>query len=107
MHCWTAGSAPCRRWTGGHHEVRLGQPPTPAMIARGLPVPTPDPDDPTADLLAAIGAAEPQDLLDRLSQVPPHPKSLCAAAARNWNSAGSTKPSGGAGLVPRACLKVE
>ncbi|MBB4917003.1 serine/threonine-protein kinase [Streptosporangium saharense] len=65
---------PLERWTRGLRGALPGLPPPSALVARGLPVPRIDPDDPEAGPLASIGTTTARGLLDQLSEVRPSPE---------------------------------
>ncbi|MFC3982588.1 serine/threonine-protein kinase [Streptosporangium jomthongense] len=64
-----SAASPLERWTRDRGGALLGLPPAAALVARGLPVPKADPDDPAAGLLASIGNTTARGLLDQLSEV--------------------------------------
>ncbi|MFJ6198068.1 tetratricopeptide repeat protein [Micromonospora sp. NPDC092111] len=61
---------PLHIWTGEHDGTVLddGRPAAP-VVALGLPVPRPDPDDPAADELGTVEAPDAQSLLNKLATV--------------------------------------
>ncbi|WP_146603432.1 serine/threonine-protein kinase [Micromonospora endophytica] len=62
---------PLDTWTVEQDGVVLDHGcPTARVVALGLPVPRPDPDDPAADELRAIEAPDAQSLLNKLATVP-------------------------------------
>ena len=64
---------PLHTWTGGHDSAVLDDGrPAATTVARGLPAPRPDPDDPAVDELGAVEAPDAQSLLNKLATVP-HP----------------------------------
>ncbi|MER7134201.1 serine/threonine-protein kinase [Streptosporangium saharense] len=69
-----SAAPPLARWTRGQDGALPGLPPRAALVARGLPVPRIDPDDPEAGPLASIGTTTARALLDQLSEVRPSPE---------------------------------